>query len=118
MAGFGRIVDLSLEQFLTPIGDAAELIEGEPSALDHPNVDHRDEMDLYATRLLGAQSATWRYTGCDPDGIDMISGRTVLRLDFSLACDECPRASHVPSSLADEPRAACRSSAGRVQAKS
>jgi putative heme iron utilization protein len=46
------------------------------------NEDHRDAMNLYATRLLGAESADWRCSGCDPDGIDLQAGRTTLRLEF------------------------------------
>ena len=46
------------------------------------NADHRDAMNLYATRLLGAEAADWRCTGCDPDGIDLQAGTTALRLDF------------------------------------
>ena len=46
------------------------------------NADHRDAMDLYATKLLGAEAADWRCTGCDPDGIDMQAGGKTLRLDF------------------------------------
>jgi putative heme iron utilization protein len=46
------------------------------------NADHRDAMNLYATKLLGAGPADWRCTGCDPDGIDMQAGTTTLRLDF------------------------------------
>jgi hypothetical protein len=39
-------------------------------------------MNLYATRLLGAESADWNCTGCDPDGMDMQAGPATLRLDF------------------------------------
>jgi hypothetical protein len=39
-------------------------------------------MNLYATRLLGAESADWRCAGCDPDGMDMQAGNETLRLDF------------------------------------
>jgi heme iron utilization protein len=46
------------------------------------NADHREAMNLYATRLLGAEPADWRCTGCDPEGIDMQAGATTLRLDF------------------------------------
>jgi heme iron utilization protein len=83
VAGFGRIVDLKPGQFLTDISDAAALLEAEQGAIDHMNADHRDAMNLYATRLLGAESADWRCTGCDPDGIDMQAGQTTLRLTFS-----------------------------------
>ena len=82
VAGFGRIVDLKPEQFLTDISDAAALLEAEQGAIDHMNADHRDAMNLYAAKLLGAGPAEWRCTGCDPDGIDMQAGTTTLRLDF------------------------------------
>jgi heme iron utilization protein len=82
VAGFGRIVDLTPEQFLTDISDAGALLEAEPGAIDHMNADHREAMNLYATRLLGAEAADWRCTGCDPDGIDLQAGTTTLRLDF------------------------------------
>jgi len=82
VAGFGRIVDLKSEQFLTDISDAAALLEAEQSAVEHMNADHRDTMNLYATALLGADAADWRCSGCDPDGIDLIAGTTSLRLDF------------------------------------
>ena len=46
------------------------------------NADHRETMGLYATKLLGAAEGEWRCTGCDPEGLDMQDGQTVLRLDF------------------------------------
>ena len=84
VAGFGRIVDLQPAEFLTDIGDAAGLLEAEQGAVEHMNEDHREAMNLYATRLLGAASADWTCTGCDPDGMDMQAGAgaTTLRLDF------------------------------------
>jgi putative heme iron utilization protein len=82
VAGFGRIVDLKPAQFLTTIDDAGALLEAEPGALEHMNADHRDAMNLYATRLLGAEAADWRCSGCDPAGIDMQADGAVLRLDF------------------------------------
>lgn len=82
VAGFGRIIDLQPAQFLTEIGDAAELLEAEPGAVAHMNEDHREAMNLYATKLLGAERAEWTCTGCDPDGMDLQAGSTTLRLDF------------------------------------
>ena len=82
VAGFGRIVDLTPQQFLTDISDADALLEAEPGAIEHMNADHRDAMNLYATKLLGAAQADWRCTGCDPDGMDMQAGAQTLRLDF------------------------------------
>ena len=82
VAGFGRIVDLRPEQFLTDISDAAPLLEAEQGAIEHMNADHRDAMQLYATKLCGAEAADWRCTGCDPDGMDMEADGRTLRLDF------------------------------------
>ncbi|HEY4836306.1 MAG TPA: DUF2470 domain-containing protein [Bradyrhizobium sp.] len=82
VAGFGRIVDLKPEQFLTDISDAAALLDAEPGAIEHMNADHREATNLYATKLLGAGPAEWRCTGCDPDGIDIQAGPKALRLDF------------------------------------
>ena len=82
VAGFGRIVDLKPEQFLTDLSGAEGLLEAEAGAVEHMNTDHREAMNLYATRLLGAESADWRCTGCDPEGMDMQAGNKTLRLDF------------------------------------
>ena len=106
MAGFGRIVDLKPEQFLTDISDAAALLEAEQGAVDHMNADHREAMNLYATKLLGAESADWRCTGCDPDGIDLQAGATTLRLDFPRRIVTPAALRQVLKQLADQARAA------------
>jgi putative heme iron utilization protein len=103
---FFRIVDLKPEQFLTDISDAASLLEAEQGAIDHMNADHRDAMNLYATKLLGAKSADWRCTGCDPDGIDMQAGATVLRLEFPRRIVSPAALRQALKHLADQARAA------------
>jgi putative heme iron utilization protein len=82
VAGFGRIVDLEPAQFLTNIADAEGLLEAEQGAIAHMNEDHREAMNLYATKLLGADSDDWSCTGCDPDGMDLRADGKTLRLDF------------------------------------
>ena len=82
VAGFGRIVDLKPNDVLTDLSGADELIAAEPGILDHMNADHADTINLYATKLLGAEPGDWRCTGCDPDGLDMQNGTGTLRLDF------------------------------------
>ncbi len=106
VAGFGRIVDLKPEQFLTDISDAASLLEAEQGAVDHMNADHREAMNLYATKLLGAKSADWRCTGCDPDGMDLQAGATTLRLDFPRRIVTPAALRQVLKQLADQARAA------------
>ena len=105
VAGFGRIVDLMPEQFLTDISDAEALLEAEQGAIDHMNADHRDAMNLYATVLLGAGPADWRCTGCDPDGMDMQAGAAVLRLDFPERVTSGAALRKTLVRLADEARA-------------
>lgn len=82
VAGFGRILDLKPEQFLTDISDAAALLEAEQGAIEHMNSDHQEALGLYATRLLGAASSDWRCSGVDPEGIDLQAGPKTLRFDF------------------------------------
>jgi putative heme iron utilization protein len=106
VAGFGRIVDLKPELFLTDISDAGALLEAEQGAIDHMNADHRDAMNLYATKLLGADTADWRCTGCDPDGIDMQAGMTTLRLDFPRRIVTPAALRQMLKELADQARAA------------
>jgi putative heme iron utilization protein len=82
VAGFGRIVDLKPEDVLTNMSAADALAEAEAGAVAHINEDHKDALRLYATKLLKAGDGDWRCTGCDPDGLDLRSGRTGLRLRF------------------------------------
>src|SRR6266403_4709135 len=105
VAGFGRIVDLKPEQCLIDMSDAGALLEAEQGAIDHMNADHRDAMNLYATRLLGAEVADWRCTGCDPDGLDLQAGAKTLRLDFPERVTGPGELRKILVGLADEARA-------------
>jgi hypothetical protein len=82
VAGFGRIVDLTPAQLLTPVADAGSLLAAEADASAHMNADHAETLALYATRLLGAAGGAWRCVGCDPEGLDLQRGRIGLRLPF------------------------------------
>jgi len=106
VAGFGRIVDLKSEQFLTDISDAAALLEAEQGAIDHMNADHRDAMNLYAIKLLGGEPADWHCTGCDPDGMDLQAGKTTLRLEFPERILSPVALRQVLKQLADQARTA------------
>jgi heme oxygenase (biliverdin-IX-beta and delta-forming) len=105
VAGFGRILDLKPNAFLTDISDCSALLEAEPGAIEHMNADHREAMNLYATRLLGAEAADWRCTGCDPDGIDLQAGAESLRLDFPARVTSPGELRKMLVKLADEARA-------------
>ena len=105
VAGFGRIVDLQPEQFLTDLAGAESLLEAEPDAVEHMNADHREAMALYATRLLGAEPADWSCTGCDPDGIDMQAAGLTQRLDFPERVTDATGLRKMLARLAGEARA-------------
>ena len=105
VAGFGRIVDLKPEQFLTEVSDAGALLDAEQGAVEHMNEDHRDAINLYATKLLGADLADWRCTGCDPDGVDMQAETATLRLDFPERVTGPGELRKMLVKLADEARA-------------
>src|SRR5688572_15745043 len=82
VAGFGRIVDLAGKDILTDVSGAEALIEAEADAVAHMNEDHKDALQLYATKLLGAPDGEWHCTGCDPEGLDLRLDRVGLRLPF------------------------------------
>jgi putative heme iron utilization protein len=82
VAGFGRIVDLKGRDFMTEVGDAADLLAAEETAVSHMNEDHADAIELYATRLLGQPGGPWRVIGVDPAGCDLMLDASVCRLDF------------------------------------
>jgi putative heme iron utilization protein len=104
VAGFGRILDLKDERFLTDLAGAEALLEAEQGAVEHMNADHRDTMNLYATALLGASENDWRCTGCDPEGIDLQSGQAVLRLEFPERVTTGAELRNMLVRLADEAR--------------
>jgi heme iron utilization protein len=106
VAGFGRIVDLAADQILTDLSGAEALLDAEQSAVDHINADHRDALNLYATRLLGVEAADWRCTGCDPDGVDLQAGKTTLRLGFPRRAVTPAALRNVLRELADQARTA------------
>jgi putative heme iron utilization protein len=105
VAGFGRIVDLAADQLLADLAGAEKVLELEQDAVEHMNDKHRDALDLYATKLLGAEAAEWRCTGCDPHGLDMQADSRTLRLDFPERVRNAGELRKVLARLADEARA-------------
>jgi putative heme iron utilization protein len=106
VAGFGRIVDLKPQDILTPVDDAAELMNAEAGILAHMNADHADACRLYATKLLGAPDGDWRCAGCDPEGLELQCGRMALRLPFPQRVRSPGVLRQVLKQLADAARAA------------
>jgi len=104
VAGFGRIVDLSTADLLTDLKDAEALVGAEAEVLAHMNADHLDATRLYATRLLGEGDGDWRCVGCDPDGLELQSGRKARRLNFAQRVTSPGALRQVLKRLAEEAR--------------
>lgn len=80
--GFGRAAAFAWEELVTPITEAANLIEVEASALAHFNTDHPAVPALLA-RAFGRRSAgAWRVTGLDPEGLDLAKDDEICRVTF------------------------------------
>jgi putative heme iron utilization protein len=107
VAGFGRIVDLKPEQFLTETSDAHALLAEENGIIAHMNADHLGTMRLYA-QALGATDGDWRCTGCDPEGLDLQAGTTTLRLNFPQRVTTPAALRNALRQLADQARSAAK----------
>lgn len=83
IGGFGRIVDLTAGDILTDVRGTQKLISAEAEIVAHMNDDHADAVQLYATRLAGAEPGAWQMTGIDPAGLDLMDGARGVRLTFA-----------------------------------
>jgi heme iron utilization protein len=84
VAGFGRIATFTAAQvFGQPGVDAIAAIEEE--AIDHMNRDHRDAVQLYATRLAGRAGGDWTMAALDRDGFTLVEGSRSARISFDRA---------------------------------
>lgn len=82
VAGFGRIHTITSDTLLLDLAGASELIAAEASIVEHMNTEHKDALALYATNLLGGAEGDWAMSGCDPEGIDLVSEIGTRRLVF------------------------------------
>ncbi len=105
VAGFGRIRWVEAADLVGAPASTA-LIEREADIVNHMNEDHRDAIDLYATRLLGRAGAGWRMTGIDADGFDLRRAGEVARLDFTAPVLDAEQARAALVALVKQARAA------------
>jgi putative heme iron utilization protein len=81
--GFARAAALKAEDVLTDIAGAQALVEAEPSILAELNEARGGGFSLHAADPVGASSSeTWRVTGVDPDGIDLLLDDRTARIPF------------------------------------
>lgn len=80
--GFGKAYSLTAADILLDRDAASAVASSEAGAVAHMNEDHRDAIDLYARHFGKADQDGWTLTGLDPEGLDLISGETTLRVPF------------------------------------
>lgn len=83
IGGFGRIVDLSPPALSTTVAGAAELIAAEPDIVAHMNTNHADAIALCAAEIAKCPPGTWRMSGVDPDGADLLHCSNAARVEFA-----------------------------------
>jgi putative heme iron utilization protein len=84
IGGFGCIFDLEPGELLLPLDGAESLLEAEPGIVEHMNEDHADALlELYATALGDAGQGSWRMTGIDPEGFDIVLNGQARRILFA-----------------------------------
>ncbi len=83
VGGFGKILRFSADEIITDVSTAGPLIEAETEIIAHMNEDHADVVQLYATKLLKAETDRWNLIACDPAGCNISNDKIILRLDFS-----------------------------------
>lgn len=80
--GFGKAYELQAEHLTLPLTAISGFDAAEQSALEHMNTDHAAAVSDYATGLARAKPGHWLLTGIDPDGLDLLKGGEVRRIDF------------------------------------
>lgn len=78
--GFARAAQVTRAEVLLDLAGCDELVAAEDSLLAQINAEHADALALHATGLLGEAGGTWRATGLDPEGLDLVSGERDVRL--------------------------------------
>ena len=104
VGGFGRIYQVDPVEFLTTGSCSDELVEIEADIIEHMNSDHGDAVQLFATKLLGAEADDWKISGCDIEGCDLIAAGKTLRLAFPQPLQSAKNTRHAFVELAERAR--------------
>ncbi len=79
--GFAKAYALSTDHLLLDEESCTAVAEGERSAIEYMNGDHRDAIGKLADAAAG-KNEFWSLTGLDPEGFDLARGDTVRRMLF------------------------------------
>ena len=112
--GFGKAASFERPALLTAIEGCHALVEAEPGAVAHMNADHSDAVALFATTLLRMAEGTWRLSGLDPEGADLVCGDMTARLAFPEKVTSPGELRHVLVALAADARRGAGREPGRT----
>ncbi|MDR7039924.1 putative heme iron utilization protein [Methylobacterium sp. BE186] len=79
--GFAKAATLTTAELLLDLSGAETVAAGERGAVDHMNADHADALALYAA-AVGEGEGTWRLSGLDPEGMDLMAGERTARITY------------------------------------
>ena len=96
--GFGKIWWVEPEEMeLENVFDA----KAEAGVIDHMNEDHRSSLVKYCKEYdLNVPEAEYSMTGIDTEGIDIVAGKTNIRINFDQALTDASQAREVLVALA------------------
>jgi heme iron utilization protein len=77
--GFAKAATLTRDDLLLDLTGKETLVAGEAGAVEHMNADHADALALYAAGA-GESQVSWRLTGLDPEGLDLMAGDRTARV--------------------------------------
>ncbi len=80
--GFARAYLLDRSHLLLSPQISATFAGAEQAAIDHINKDHSDTVRLLAAAGGKPQSANWKLTGIDPEGLDLAYADNIRRITF------------------------------------
>lgn len=81
--GFGKAYALTASDVaITAHKALSEFYDMEQGVLEHMNEDHLSSIAHYAATLGTKKGKDWHLCGVDPDGMDLISGDTIMRIPF------------------------------------
>jgi putative heme iron utilization protein len=105
IGGFGRIVSLPRQDLIREVTDAGALVAAETAILEHMNAEHAAAVALYATVLAGRPPGSWRLSGVDPEGADLLHCSNAARIAFPRRVRTPGEAREVLAGLARRARA-------------
>lgn len=77
--GFAKAATLTRADLLLDLAGCEAVVAGERGAVDHMNADHLDALGLYAA---AEGEGSWRLTGLDPEGMDLVAGERTARVRY------------------------------------